>query len=180
MENIEKDKKLYILLGLLLIIVFAIVISLIRNNINSKVDYNSDSVVADLLKSATITYDREVYFVMENIITKYISSYEADSISGVANYEEYYNVLDDVYKSKLGKKKYKEVAQNFFKSVEYVDNTTMDRHTTHITTNIIRNIYDLGSNKYLCAVGLISSTEYGYIGISVNPSKNSYEIFYLE
>lgn len=181
MNNIDKNKKLYILLGLLLIIVFAIVTNLIRNNLNAKIDYSSDNVVADLLKSATITYDRETYYIMEDIITNYISSYSnVDLDDEQVSYEEYYDILEKTYKNKLGKSKYKSVATEFFKNVEYTDEFGMDIHTDYITTNVIRAIYDLGDNKYLCAVGLISNIEYGYIGISLNTSKNSYEIFYLE
>lgn len=181
MEELDKNKKLYILLGVLLITCFVILTNLIKNNLNSKIDYNSDDVVADLLKSATITYDREVYYIMEDIIVGYISSYDLDStVGGEISYEEYYDVLDKTYKSKLSKSKYKEVAQNFFKSVEYTGDTGMDVSTEYITTNIIRAIYDLGDNRYLCTVGLQIPNSYGYIGISIDASNNSYEIFYLE
>lgn len=181
MEELDKNKKLYILLGLLLIICFVILTSLIKSNLNSKIDYNSDDVVADLLKSATITYDREVYYIMEDIIVKYISSYNLDyALGGENSYEDYYEVLEKNYKSKLGKSKYKEVAQNFFKSVEYTGDTGMDVSAEYITTNIIRAIYDLGDNRYLCKIGLLVPNSYGYIGISINTSDNSYEIFYIE
>lgn len=181
MEELDKNKRLYILLGILLIIVFVILTNLIKSNVNSKIDYNSDDVVADLLKSATLTYDREVYFIMEDIITKYISSYDLDSyVEEQANYEDYYAVLEKTYKSKLGKNKYTEIAQNFFKNVEYSSITGLDSRTRYITTNIIRAIYDLGDNRYLCAVGLVLGKQYGYIGISLNKSKNTYEIFYLQ
>lgn len=181
MDNVDKNKKLYILLGLLLIIVFVIVTNLIKNNFNSKIDYNSDDVVADLLKSATITYDREVYYIMEDIITKYIISYDDVNFGEEqANYEEYYDVLEKTYKNKLGKSKYKELAKEFFKNVEIENESGMGLHTDYITTNVIRKVYDLGNDDYLCAVGLPNATGYGYIGISLNTSDNSYEIFYLE
>lgn len=181
MEELDKNKKLYILLGLLLIIVFVILTNLIKSNLNSKIDYNSDDVVADLLKSATLTYDRKVYSIMEDIIARYISSYNLDSnVSEEISYEDYYDVLEKTYKSKLSKDKYKEVVQNFFKSVEYVSDTGMDVSTRHITTNVIRRIYDLGDNRYLCIVGLLAGNEYGYIGISINDSQHTYEIFYLQ
>lgn len=181
MEEIDKNKKLYILLGLLLIVIFIVATNLIKKNLNAEIDYNSDNVVADLLKSATITYDREVYYIMEDIITNYIYSYDPFDIESVnSSYEDYYDVLEETYKSKLGKNKYKEVAQEFFKNVEVENTSAMDSHTNYITTNVIRRIYDLGNDSYLCLVGLLNSEENGYIGITINPTKNTYEIFYLE
>lgn len=181
MEEIDKNKKLYILLGVLLIIVFLIITNLIKNNLNAKVDYNSDDVVADLLKSATITYDRETYYILESIIVDYINSGDTNyDIENGKNYEAYYDVLNETYKSKLGKSKYKAVAEQFFKKFEYVESGAMDSQTLCITTNIIRSIYDLGDDRYLCILAYANDSEVGYIGISLNSATNTYEIFYLE
>lgn len=181
METEDKNKKLYIIAGILLIIAFVIATNFIKNNLNSKIDYNSDNVVADLMKSATITYDRKTYYELEGIITKYISSYNKEVLAeDQLSYEEYYDVLEEEYKSKLSKAKYKEVAQIFFKSVEYTNSSSMDSMTTIVTTNIIRSIYDLGDNRYLCMVGISNNTKVGYIGIELVPSNNTYSIFYLE
>lgn len=186
MEDINNNKKLYILLGVLLIIVFVIIINLIKSNLDMTIDYNSVKSGSDLIESANITYDRETYFILEGILDKFISSYNMEIENDVPDsenaitYEDYYDVLSKSYRSRLSKNKYKEIAKNFLERFVYLDESGMDSMQMVISTNVIRGIYKLGDNKYICAVGLNSATSYGYIGISVNPFKNTYEIFYLE
>lgn len=182
MEIEEKSKRLYILAGVLLIFALAVAVNFMRNNLNQKINYNSDDVVADLLKSATVTYDRAIYYTLEDIIVNYIYSFDPESfyLEDQIGYEEYYEVLDETYRSKLGKAKYMETAKNFFESVRYTNSSSMDSITMTITTDIIRKIYDLGNNQYLCLVGVENGTKFGYIGIKLDTYNTTYNIFYLE
>lgn len=181
MENVDKNKKLYILLGVLLIIVFAIITNLIRANLNSTFNYNKISSAQELAQGAAITYDRETYYVLDSIITKFISSYAPnDNSSDSVKYNDYFTVLDESYKKWLGKKKYSEVAENFLKRFAYVSDGAMDSNEVVISTNVIRGIYDMGNSKYMCVVGIPNSSDYGYIGIKLDSYDKTYEIFYLE
>lgn len=182
MEIEEKSKRLYILAGVLLIIALAVAVNFMRNNLNQKINYNSDNVVADLLKSATVTYDRAIYYTLEDIIVNYIYSFDPESfyLEDQIGYEEYYEVLDETYRSKLGKAKYMETAKNFLKCVARINSSDMDSMTEYVTSNIIRTIYDLGEDKYLCLVGIENGTKFGYIGIKLDTANTTYNIFYLE
>ena len=181
MENVDKNKKLYILLGVLLIIVFVIITNLIKSNLNSTYDYGKISSGQDLMQNAAITYDRETYYVLDGIITKFVASYSSsDNSSDSVKYSDYFTVLDESYRNWLGKKKFDEVAEKFLKKFTYISEGDMDSNEAVVTTNIIRGIYDMGDSRYICVVGILNSSDYGYIGIKLNSYDKTYEIFYLE
>ena len=71
------------------------------------------------------------------------------------------------------------LSQSFFKHFEFLSDG-MDPTTVYVSKNIIRSIYDLGEDRYVCKLSVYGKEDYGYIGIKLNPSKKSYEIFYLE
>lgn len=181
MEDVDKNKKLYILSGILLIVALAIATNFIRKNLGSDV-YNTDiKNRQDLLNPTSITYDREIYYTIDNILTEFVSSYSIDdSLKASASYEEYYDVLSKSYKDKLGKKQYKEKAETFFKRLEYTTGSEMDKRDIIVSRNIIRSIFDIGDDMYVCSVGIINKNDIGYIGIKLNKMKNTYEIFYLD
>ena len=180
MEDGINSKKMYIILGVVLIVIFALGTRLIKFNNESIINYNKIKSGQDLISSATLTYERSIYYTLEDIITNFISSYNIRNFdSNVSSYEEYYEVLNDSYKYRLGKEQYLKLSQSFFKHFEFLSDG-MDPTTVYVSQNIIRSIYDLGEDRYVCKLSVYGKEDYGYIGIKLNPSKKSYEIFYLE
>ena len=183
MKEIDSDKKMYLLLGVLLLIIFFIGTNILRNKRNQVIDYDNINGGQNLLNSATVTYDREVYYILDDIIGKYIQSYEfSETIEGETSYKDYYEVLSKSYQYKLGKKKYIDIADKFLSKFLIISQGTMENQRNLVSFNVIRSIYqyDLKNDMYVCLVGVKDSANYGYIGIKLNRQNNTYEIFYIE
>lgn len=174
----ENYKKLYILLGILLIIIFVILRGLVINNRNTLIDYSKIEGGQDIITNQKITYDREIYYIFENILKNFIDSYSNEN--NTSSYKDYYNVLNSSYKSKLSRKEYQKICISFFKRLTVDASSELSSMTEISNENIVRSMYDLGDDKYVCVVGLPDQSDYGYLGIKLNRNKKTFEIFYLE
>ncbi|MBR5228133.1 MAG: hypothetical protein IKV94_05820 [Clostridia bacterium] len=175
----NKNKKLYLIMGCIVIVFLIILTNLIRSDNEAIIDYGDVESVSDILVNATLDTDRETYYTLDAIISKFVSSYSVNEEND-EGYEEYYNVLHKSYRDELGKSKYKEIAKNFFDKLTITQETGMSTLSYVQSERILRQIYAIDTNTYLCVVGAENSSKVGYIGIKLNNETNTYSIFYLE
>lgn len=176
MEKIS-EKKLYILMGALLIIVFIILRSLILSDRNQLLDYSAIESGEDVIKNHKLTFDREIYYTLDGILEKFINAYS--DIGSTRSYKDYYKTLNSEYKKELSKSEFIEECDKFFSVLKISTDSVMEDVAVYQTENIIRTIYDLDDDMYVCVVGLTSSNEYAYIGIKLNTTQKTFEIFYI-
>lgn len=189
MEKLNVSNKT-ILLVLTIILILLIIINYLINNLrDNKYIYEDISVTKLMYQGEEIT-DRTIYYTLENIIVKYISSYYGTTSTGVEieleeepeyNYQEYYEALENSYKKHLGKKEYLELSEKFLNKF-YVESGDQDIEVHYYmdTYNIIKGIYRIKENTYICELYSSSNYEYGYIGIVLDPPSQEYRIFIIE
>lgn len=153
----------------------------------SKFDYRE--ITRDtLLSDSSVEYNRENYWILNNILENFLNSsvtVSSENTNGEGaesslhykySTEEYYETLNKDYKVFLNKKEYLQLANNVINN--YKEN--YESLYTVSTRAPIRNIYKLtnyGDNYFL--IRLNTSVE-SYVGISIDKSSSTFEIFYLE
>lgn len=181
MKEINENKMLYLLLGILLLVIFFVGTSILKSKRGQVIDYSEIKSAQELLDFADVTYDRETYYILDNIIDNYICSYAFENtIEGNVGYKDYYDVLNSSYRYDLSKNDYVSKAEKFLKRFLVTSQGNMEKQCNLVTRNVIRKIYKLDNDMYLCTVGLKDNTDYGYIGIKLDKINKTYEIFYLE
>jgi len=175
----NKDKKLYLIMGILLILIFWILRNLIISDKDYIVDYSELPDGKSLAYSGDIIFDRDIYYVLDDIIGKFVTS-EASINDEEDSSDDYYKTLNSGYKKRISRNEYNTLVNNFCNRLIVSDSSGFDNNKYLETTNIIRNMYDLGNNTYICTVGLSDTEEYGYIGIKLYPKEYLFEIFYIE
>ena len=76
----------------------------------------------------------------------------------------------------MGKGKYKKLINEFLQKFVVKNSYT----TTIKTSRIIENVYYLNNNRYICELSTASEENKAYIGITLNTSNKTYNIFYIE
>lgn len=189
MENLNMNNKTLLLILSIILVLLIIINYLINNLEKNEYDYESLSV-SKLMYQGEEIKDRKIYYTLEGIIKKYLSSYYGTDSKGVEidleeepeyNYQEYYEALTDEYKNYLGKQGYFETSEEFL-SKFYVESGDPDieMHYYMDTYDIIKQIYKIKQDTYICEVYCDSNNKYGYIGIVLNTDVKEYRIFILE
>lgn len=182
-EATYQEKLMLALAFLVVVIVFTFVLQTIftqKNNINYK-EQNGQ----ELFKSGYVYDDREVYWILNDIIYTFVSSYEDELVYSNTdeknndnyNREEFYTVLSDEYKKVLSKNKYLEVSKNMLN--KFVIGNRNVRKNNFIAEVRKLNVKEYADNMYICKLNT-ENQEDSYIGIKLIPSTKSYSIFYLE
>lgn len=189
MENLNMSNKTLLLVLSIILVLFIIINYLINNLEEAEYDYESLSASTLMYQGEEIK-DRKIYYTLEGIIKKYLSSYYGIDSNGNEiyleeepeyNYQEYYEALTEDYKNYLGKKGYTEVAEKFLNKF-YIQGggSEIEGHNYMYTYNIIKQIYKIDQNTYICELYSYINNKYGYIGIVINPNIQEYRIFILE
>lgn len=189
MGNVNNKTLLVILsLVLVLLIIFNVIFKSERNKDN----INYGKVTAeDLIYDGTEVKDRQLYFTLESIISKYISSYKTayDSDGNLIDlesdskysYEDYYGALTDEYKSYLGRSKYIEVAKKFMTNFFVKSGSEeVEVHYFMDTYQLIKGVYEIDENMYICKLYSSYNDKTSYIGIALDTGNMEFRIFFLE
>ena len=183
----EITVKEKIALGIICIILPVIGTAIIKNLIKKRYNYNIDyskENIENLFEYSNSTNDREIYWILNNIIDGFIKSYSLElsgivkTDDGLYSREDFYATLSDEYKKVLNKSKYMEVSENMLKKFVEKDNTMKDEDYIAEVRYLNSNRY--AENMYICKLNTVDENVNSYIGIIINPSNRFYNIFYLE
>ena len=187
---IEWEKLTYqekIILAFAFIGLMALITTVINivNKPKSNIDYKN-ATGEKLYLSAISNDDREIYWILNDIVSTFINSYnlELDTISNtykekiVYSREDFYKVLSEEYKNKLNKKEYlnlsKEMLEKFIENGSYMKENDFFEGIGKL------NSVDYSQNMYICKLKTVDSSKTSYIGIKIYPNTKNYNIFYLE
>lgn len=172
-----------IILYIIALVIIAIITWILKTiSINKKLErkaivsnYNEIKDYTHFIYQGTTTNDRQIYWDLNDIISKYITSiiYEGDNAE--FNLEDYFDALTDEYKNYLGKSKYLEISKNFIN--KFLVNSAQE--TSYKTHDIIENIYDIQNDMYFCELRGTNENK-AYIGIKLDRNVKTYQIFYIE
>ena len=176
-QNKDKDKKLYLLMGILVIVILFVLRSLITSQNYAIVDYDEIISGMTIVSKGTITKDREVYYIVEDILTNMHNAYSSSDKNEI---EKYYEVLNKSYKNKISISKFLELIDGFFNNMVDIIIDTDGELEVAETKNVIRSIYMIDTDTYICIIGSQTSQTFGYIGLTLNTYNSTFEIFYLE
>ena len=172
----DRQKLVFFVVALLVLIL----ITYIAFSVAKSVDY-SKVQPSDYILKYEIQTDRKTYWILEDIISNYIySSRYNETDENNVSYVEYYEAFDSEYQKYLGKSKYLKLAESFFEKFR-VEQSLEGSESSIKITNLIESYYKDPSNssRYICRLNTAKSDEFAYIGISLNTSKKTYTIFYL-
>lgn len=183
----ESTMQEKILLTLTIIILLAVGTSVLRHLLlkSNNIDYNNESITS-LYDNAITVSERDIYWILNNIIDAYIKSYylELDSISEydrsqiIYSRGDYYEVLSNDYKKFLNKNKYMQLSENMLK--KFIINESFLKEDNYIYEVRYLDSNKYRENMYICKLNTINKDVESYIGIQLKPNKNLYNIFYLE
>ncbi len=181
--NMEKNNsKQYLLLAVLLIIVFLVLGNAIKNwNKSNIYNYDSENFVGELIPNSYVIKERETYYILEDIIINYISSYNSkDNYNEEITYKDYYYSLDDLYKEHLNKKEYYALSEDFLKDFYMLQNVESNSELQY--RGILKKVRKIMEEKdsYLCEVKLDNMQSTRYIGIKLDVDSETFKIFYIE
>lgn len=177
--DINKDKKLYLILGILAILILVILRNLITSGNDAVINYNELTSGYQIVRSGTETKDREIYYIVQDILINMSNAYSGSSEQGT-EIEDYYNVLNKSYRNKIGKTKYIELVDKFFKKLTIVDSGGMGAYSFIQIMGSIKGIYELEQDEYVAVLQLGDYSELAYFGVTLDTDNNTYEIFYIE
>lgn len=190
MEKLNISNKA--LLGILAIILVLLIIInfLLENMRQTGLDYENIEA-SKLINQGEKVTDREIYYTLEDIIVKYISSYNTVvdeqgntyylEAQAENSYEEYYEALIESYQVYLNEEEYIEVARNFLNKFFVIGgDPEFEVHYYMQTQGILKGVYELQQNEYICKLYNKTNHKYGYIGIVLDPKEEQYRIFIIE
>lgn len=185
MEKLNNKTVLLISTLLLLLLFFGNMLLKSLRNSDDIMDYKAVNI--DELKSKSkIISDRKTYYTLEGIVNKYIMSYIPSSDQEQLNetpehtYEEYYDALTEGYESYLKKDDYLTLAKTFLNKFYVISEGEMEGITYMDTDNVLKEIYEVDTDSYLCHLSCTKNNKDAYIGLKLETSKKQFSIFYLE
>ncbi len=179
-----------IALGIVCIILLSIGTAFLSSTAkkDSNVNYKEFSL-DEILNSSEEIKAREEYWILNNIIYSFLSSYNLEiSSTGLVNSnntktytrESYYKVLSSDYRKYLKKSKYMEISKNMMeKFVQYSNNKIYVKDSNLISNIYLIDEYKYGKNMYICKLNTVKIDTTSYIGIQLLEN-NTYTIFYIE
>lgn len=178
-----QEKLMLALAFLAILMVLTFILQSIMGE-KSNIDYKIEDGRA-LFESGYVYDDREVYWILNDIIYTFVSSYEDELTyskineknNNKYNRKEFYTVLSDEYKKNLSMSKYLEVSKNMLE--KFVVGNKSLRKNNFIAQIRKLNVTNYADNMYVCKLNT-ENQEDSYIGIKLSPSTKNYAIFYLE
>lgn len=189
-KNISMKEKIALLatISVLLMVITKVFYNFSINEGNG-INYNEDINIDYIISISDETNDRQVYAILNNVISSFINSYNLELKDYVGNInledinytrEDYYNVLSSSYKKKISKLKYNSLSEEFMQN--FINSSEYGRYMQ--TSGILQNVYKLNEyvyskNMYICKLNSNIKTKIAYIGIQLNEENSKYNIFYL-
>ena len=178
MEGKRVDSKLMLFTLVLVLIALLLLNWLLGNKETVGVwDYDNITSASEIKYLGTKVTDRETYYTLESIISKYLDSYINVYDQDKIMYEDYYNYLVENYKKHLSKKEYIEIAKKFLN--KFYINMNSDYESMD-TNKILKDIYEFENGIYLCELKSNRNNEAGYIAVQVNKIDMTFNIVYIE
>lgn len=180
-KNMNQMKKLlFIIIIVIILLILVWIFRIFRNNSDIKKhalvkDYNSVSSYVYFSTQGNITYDRQIYWDLNDIISEYINSVRYTTNEAAFTLANYYEALTPEYKLHLGEIGYNNLSNSFIEKFK-INSAEEGNYKTH---NIINEIYELPNNMYLCELNGTSDNK-AYIGIVLYKNNKTFEIFYIE
>ncbi len=184
-KDLTYQEKLILALGIMgAMLLITTVINLLRDS-KTEINYNDQSVKSLYTHSVPVK-DRDVYWVLNDIISTFIDSYNKELLTVsdaqkqeiLYSREDFYTVISDEYKKELSKKEYLEVSKKMLE--KFIENDEVMKSSDFISTikKLDSSIYS--ENMYICKLKTVDNSTESYIGIQVYPDSKSYNFFYLE
>lgn len=174
--NVTSKQRLVFLVTMLILI---IVVFFVLKNINKKnegIDYNNTNLSDFKINSSTIN-DRGIFWNLNEIVTNYINSYQAEYNKESKSFEDYYKALDPNYKKFTGKKKYLELSNNIVNKVLGENRDILTALPNPVITEVKK--LDKFDSAYLCKLSTVNENDEAYIGIVLDTQNKRYNIFYI-
>lgn len=175
--NINPKQRLILIITilLLLIVIFGILKSVTKKN--EGIDYKNTNI-DDLIIESTSNNDRDVYWNLNEIVYKFINTYQSKFTKEVKDVEYYYNALDPNYRKYLGKGKYLDKANTLITKVIGEEKDVF----TLIPEPLITSVYKMDNygNAYICQLSTQNESDNAYIGIILDTENKKYNIFYID
>lgn len=176
----QKQRLVFIAIIAIILIIITWIFSIFRDNYdvqkNAIVDnYSQIGSYTYFSLQGTTTNDRKIYWDLNDIIASYINSARYQNEENEFSLKNYYDALTAEYKWHLGETGYTNLANNFVNRFK-VENEYI---VNYKTSNIINEIYELPNNMYLCELNGVNNQK-AYIGIILNGSDKTFQIFYIE
>lgn len=185
LSNLTYQEKIILAFALLGLMALITTVINIINNPKNNIDY--ENVTGEkLYLNAVSNDDREIYWILNDIVSTFINSYnlELDTISNiykekiVYSREDFFKVLSEEYRESLSKKEYlnvsKEMLEKFVKNGSYMKENDFFEGIGKL------NSVEYSQNMYICKLKTADSSKTSYIGIKIYPNTKNYNIFYLE
>ncbi len=185
MEGKKVDSKL-LLFTLILVLITLFLLNGLFRGAKSVGIWNYDEITTgtQLIAYGTLSQDRQTYYIMEEIVNKYLNSYIStygnEELEDWMPYEQYYDYLTDNYKDYLSRKDYEKLAKEFLNKFYVYEEGEYDATEFMDTYNVIKAIYELDNDVYLCELRGETTLNKGYIAIATDSNDNTYRIIYIE
>ena len=170
--NINPKQRLVLIITilLLLIVIFGILKSVTKKT--EGIDYKNTNT-DDLIIESTSNNDRDVYWNLNEIVYKFINTYQSKFTKEVKDVEYYYNALDPNYRKYLGKGKYLDKANNLITKVIGEEKDVF----TLIPEPLITSVYkmDKYDNAYICQLSTQNESDNAYIGIILDTENKKFK-----
>lgn len=151
-----------------------------------KVDYRK-LTINDLLDNSTPDYNRENYWILNNILLEFLYSNSENTTSKNGegseanmyfnyNTEEYYEVLTNDYKKYLSKEKYLELSNNVI--TNFKENYKVLVNATNIAP--IRKVYKCNIYSDNLYIVKLNTSNNSYVAIELFKDISKFKIFYME
>lgn len=176
----QKQKNIFLVIVVIILILVTWIFRIFTTNRKLK----SGAVIKDYKKiqdgsyfttQSYPTYDRKLYWNLNDIIAEFIEASKYASSGKSFSTDNYYEALTPEYKVFLGERKYLDVSEKFLKKFVI----TGVQEETYKTFDIISQVYEFQDNMYICELKG-TDNQIAYMGILLNESNKTFEIFYIE
>lgn len=176
----QKQKTIFLVIILIILILVTWIFRIFTTNRRLKSgavikNYNEIQDGSYFTTQSYPTYDRKLYWNLNDIIAEFIEASNYKNSDKSFSTDNYYEALTPEYKAYLGERKYLEISEKFLNKFE-ISNSQEKRYKTY---NIIEKVYVFQDNMYICELKG-SKDQIAYMGIRLDESNKTFEIFYID
>lgn len=176
----QKQKNIFLIIVVIILILLTWIFRIFNTNRKLKSgavikNYNEIKDGTYFTTQSSPTYDRKLYWNLNDIINGFIDASNYKNSDKSFSTDNYYDALTSEYKAFLGDRKYLDVTEKFLKKFE-ISNSQEKRYKMY---DIIDQIYIFKDDMYICQLKG-TKDQAAYIGIRLNESNKTFEIFYID
>ena len=174
--NVTSKQRLVLFVTMLVLIIVVFFVLKNINKENNGIDYNNTELSDFKINSSKIN-DRGIFWNLNEIVSNFVNSYQAEYNKETKSFGYYYNALDPNYKKFIGKKKYLQLSNNVVTKVLGENRDILTVLPNPVITEV--NKLDKFESAYLCKLSTIKEDDEAYIGIVLDTQNKRYNIFYI-